>query len=268
MTPTSSVPIGIGTYGLDAETCREAVRIALETGYRHVDTAQMYENESAVGAALEAASVPREDVFVATKVHSNNLAYEDVLDQAERSRDRLGIETIDLLYVHWPINAYEPTETLAAFDTLYADGVIAHVGLSNFTPRLLEEALQTLEAPLFAHQVECHPYLQQRQLRRIAREHGHFLVAYSPLAKGSVLDDPVLRSVANRYEATPAQVALAWLQSKEAVVPIPKSSQPTHIRENFRARTLGLDRAAIERIDGIERTERQVDFPEAPWNPS
>lgn len=266
MTPTSSLPVGIGTYGLDTEECHETVQVALETGYRHVDTAQMYENESAVGAALEAASVPREKVLVATKVHSNNLAYEDVLEQADRSRDYLGIETIDLLYVHWPINAYEPTETLAAFDTLYVDGVIDHVGLSNFTPALLEEALQTLEAPLFAHQVECHPYLQQRELRQIAREHGHYLVAYSPLAKGAVLDDPVLRSVANRYEATPAQVALAWLQAKEAVVPIPKSSQPTHIRENFGAPTLDLDQSAIERIDGIDRTERQVDFPKAPWN--
>lgn len=167
------------------------------------------------------------------------------------------------MYVHWPIRAYEPEETLAAFDDLYDDGVVRHVGLSNFTLALLEEAL---DAPLFAHQVECHPLLQQAGLREHTRENGHNLAAYSSLAKGEVMGVPELVEIAEEYDATPAQISLAWLMSKENVVPIPKSTSGAHIRENYEARQLELDEAAIERIDSIDRTKRMVDFPEAPWN--
>ena len=258
--------IGIGTYDVEPAACTAAVTAALECGYRHVDTAEMYDTERAVGRAIEAAAVDRDDVVLATKVHSRNLSYEDVLEHARASRERLGVETIDLLYVHWPIRTYEPSETLAAFDELYRRGEIRHVGLSNFTPELLEEALGILDAPLFAHQIECHPLLPQEELRRYAREHGHYLVAYSPLAKGRVTEVAELEAIADAYDATPAQVAPAWLQAHEHVVPIPKSTTEAHIRENYAARDLELDADAIERIDGIDRTERVVDFPEAPWN--
>jgi 2,5-diketo-D-gluconate reductase B len=258
--------IGIGTYDLDPDVCTTSVAAALNVGYRHVDTAEMYENEAAVCRAVEVADVERAEVFVATKIHSRNLSYDDVLEHAGESRDRLGVGTIDLLYVHWPIRAYDPEETLAAFDELHGRGVVRNVGVSNFTPRLLEEAMDLLDAPLFAHQVECHPLLQQEELRRYAREHDHYLVAYSPLAKGAVTEEPVIQDVAAEYDATAAQVSLAWLLSKENVVPIPRSSTEAHIEENFEARTVELDPAAIERIDAIERTRRQVNFPGAPWN--
>ncbi|MFW6448273.1 MAG: aldo/keto reductase, partial [Halobacteriota archaeon] len=248
------------------DTCATAVRTAIEAGYRHIDTAEMYENEAPVGRGIERADVSRDELFVATKVNSPNLAYDDVLDHARQSRDRLGLDVVDLLYVHWPIRAYDPESTLAAFEDLHAEGVIRHVGVSNFTPALLAEAFELLSVPVAAHQVECHPYLPQDELRRHARDNGHRLVAYSPLAQGAVLDDPVIVEVAEAHEATPAQVALAWLRSKAGVVPIPRSSSPTHIRENLGALELDLDERAIERIDGIERRERVVDFPEAPWN--
>lgn len=265
--PAEELPrIGVGTYELAPDICTASVASALNVGYRHVDTAEMYENETAVGRGIERADVERDDVFVATKIHSRNLSYEDVIEHAEASRDRLGVGTIDLLYVHWPIRAYEPEETLAAFDELHERGTIRNVGVSNFTPSLLEEAMDVLDAPLFAHQVECHPLLQQEGLRRYAREHDHYLVAYSPLAKGAVTEEPVIQDIATEYDATPTQVALAWLLSKENVVPIPRSSSETHIKENFEARTLELNPTAIERIDAIEQTQRQVDFPEAPWN--
>jgi 2,5-diketo-D-gluconate reductase B len=250
--------------GVDVATA--AVASALAVGYRHVDTAEMYETERAVGRALELADAAREDVFLATKVLPEHLAYEDVLDHARASLDRLGVDTVDLLYVHWPIRAYDPEGTLAAFDELYEAGEIRHVGLSNFTPEMLEEALSLLDAPVFAHQVECHPLLQQDRLRRYAREHDHSLVAYSPLAQGAVTDDPDLVDIAADYDATPAQVALAWLMSKESVVPIPCSTTADHIRENYRARDIELDANAIERIDSIDREHRTIDFPEAPWN--
>lgn len=258
--------IGIGTYEVEPDPCTRAVRTALEYGYRHVDTAEMYDTERAVGRAIELADVDRDAVFVATKVHSRNLAPGDLIEAARASREKLGVDVIDLCYVHWPIRAYDPEGTLGAMDELHERGVIRHVGLSNFTPALLEEALEHLEAPLFAHQVECHPLLQQTALRRYAREDGHSLVAYSPLAKGRITAVPELREIAAEYDSTPAQVALAWLHDKERVVPIPKSTTPAHIRENYEAAQLELDAAAIERIDAIERTERVVDFPGAPWN--
>ena len=263
---TEHSQIGIGTYDVAEDVCTTAVRTALECGYRHVDTAEMYETEEAVRRAIHLSSVDSDDVFVATKIHSRNLSYDDVIDHAHRSRERLGVDVIDLLYVHWPIRAYDPEETLAAFDELYDDGVIRHVGLSNFTPALLEEALDLLDAPLYAHQVECHPLLQQAELRKYAREEGHYLVAYSPLAKGDVMEVPELVEIAEQYDVTPAQVSLAWLLSKENVVPIPKSTSEAHIRENFEARHLDLDEATLERIDRIDRTTRKVDFPGAPWN--
>jgi len=264
--PEGLPDVGLGTYDLDPAACAESVETALGVGYRHVDTAEMYDNEAAVGEAIAAADADREDVFVSTKIHSANLAHDDVLASARACRDRLGVEAIDLLYVHWPIRSYDPDETLAAFDRLYEEGLIRRVGLSNFTPDLLDEALERLDAPLFAHQVECHPLLPQEELRAYAREHGHRLVAYSPLAKGRVTEVPELVEIAEARDATPAQVALAWLLSKEHVAAIPKSTSPDHIRENLGARELTLSSDEIERIDAIDRRERQVDFDAAPWN--
>ncbi len=260
-------PIGIGTYdNTDPTVCARSVEFALNVGYRHVDTAEGYENEVAVGDGIDAADVARDDVFLATKVSPDNLAYDDVLEHARASRDRLGVDTLDLLYVHWPIRAYDPEATLAAFDELYDNGVIRHVGLSNFTPEQLEEAIDTLDAPLFAHQVECHPLLKQETLRDLAREHGHYLVAYSPIAKGEVFDVPELVEIAEKHDATAAQVALAWLISKANVVAIPKSESESHIQENFNAEGLSLDSDDIAQIDEIEREHRCVDFDEAPWS--
>jgi 2,5-diketo-D-gluconate reductase B len=259
--------LGIGTYeNTDYEVCANSVETALNAGYRHVDTAEGYDNEAAVGDGIVTSGVDREDVFLATKVSPDNLAYDDVLDHARASIDRLGVETLDLLYVHWPIRAYDREATLAAFDELYDDGLIRNVGLSNFTPELLEAAIETLEAPLFAHQVECHPLFQQDELRAMAREHGHHLVAYTPLAKGDVTDVPELVDIAEKHDATPAQVALSWLLSKESVSAIPKSATPEHIRENFGALEVTLDDEDVSRIDDIDREKRYVDFEEAPWN--
>lgn len=266
MTQEQLPHIGIGTYDMEPDVSTASVASALNEGYRHVDTAEMYENQAAVGRALDIADVDRDEVFVATKIDSKNLSYDDVIEHADSCREKLGVDALDLLYVHWPIRTYDPEETLPAFEELYDRGTIRNVGLSNFTPSLLEDALDRLDVGLFAHQVECHPLFQQEELRRYAREHDHYLVAYSPLAKGAVTDVPELVDIADAYGATPAQVALAWLRSKENVVPIPKSSSETHIEENLAARDLSLDDEDVERIDTLDRSERQVDFPAAPWN--
>ena len=259
--------IGLGTYrNTDPDQCAASVTAALELGYRHLDTAQGYDNERYVGDGLAASSVPREEVFLATKVSTDRLAYDDVLASTEKSLDRLGVDSVDLLYVHWPIDSYDPAETLRAFDHLVSEGLVQHVGLSNFTPSLLDEATTHLDAPVFAHQVEMHPLLQQRELLAHAQREDHYLVAYSPLARGEVFDVPELTAVAEKHGVSEAQVSLAWLASKEHVVPIPKATSETHLRDNYAALSLELDAEDVERIDAIDREERLVDFDTAPWN--
>ena len=257
---------GLGTSGnTDFEECAETVREAIEMGYRHVDTAQMYDNEEAVGEGIERAGVDREEVFVATKILPGNLAPEDVKETIHDSLDRLGLDQVDLLYVHWPMRAYDAETTLPAFDELHEEGLTRHVGVSNFTPELLDEARKILDAPIFAHQVECHPWLQQDELRAYAREHDHHLVAYAPIMQGRADEEPVLVEIAEKHDATPYQVALAWLDSLETVVPIPKGTGD-HVRENWEATGLELDADDRERIAGIETEKRLVDPDGAAWN--
>jgi 2,5-diketo-D-gluconate reductase B len=256
---TEACRIGLGTYQIeDPETCATTVARALETGYRHVDTAQMYENEAAVGAGIDRADVPRDEVVVATKIHPRNLSYEDVLETAAASRDRLGVETIDLLYVHWPVQAYDPDRTLAAFNDLLAYGTIRHVGLSNFTPTLLDEALDRLDEPPVAHQVECHPFYQQRTLREYARDHDHWLVGYCPLARGGVFDDPTLAAIAEQHGVSEARVTLAWFLRTEATMAVPKA-RGAHVDDNHEAFSLALDEDELAQIDALDRGERFID---------
>jgi len=260
--------IGLGTWqNTDPEVCAETVRTALETGYRHVDTAQYYGNEEYVGAGIEAADVDRDDIFVATKVHAEKfgLGYEEVIEGFEISLERLGLEYLDILYVHWPVGNYDANETMRAFDELHDDGRIENIGLSNFSPSLLDEARDELTAPLFAHQVEMHPLLQQEELLSYAQKHDHYLVAYSPLARGEVFQIPEVQDVARKHGVSEAQVSLAWLLSKDNVCTIPKASSEDHLRDNLAARDLALDATDIDRIDAIDRTNRYVERPGAPW---
>jgi diketogulonate reductase-like aldo/keto reductase len=268
--PVADLPrLGLGTYkNTEYEQCARSVRTALEVGYRHLDTAQSYGNEAAVGEGLRRASVDREDVFVATKLSTENLAREDAIVTAHESADRLGVDVIDLLYVHWPLRTYEPSETLPALDQLREEGLIRHVGLSNFESDQLETAIETLDAPVFAHQVEHHPLLAQERLREYAATDDHWLVAYSPVAKGEVAEIGPLRDIAADRRAAPFQVALAWLLADDRVVPIPKATSEAHIRENYGALELELSEAELDRIDELPEERRLVDFDEAPWNRS
>ncbi|MFB6096760.1 MAG: aldo/keto reductase [Haloferacaceae archaeon] len=263
--------LGLGTWqNTDPEACRRAVRTAIDLGYRHVDTAQAYDNESLVGEAIAAAEgqaaalVPREDLFVATKVHRENLAHDDVLATARASLDRLDLDYVDLLYVHWPAGPYDPEGTLSAFEELYEEGLIRAVGISNFEPDQVAEAVEYCDAPILANQVEMHPLLPQEEVRRACAEHGVEVVAYSPLARGAVMDVPELQRIAEKHDASPAQVSLAWLREK-GVAAIPKATSEAHIRDNWQSLALELDAEDVETIDGIDRRERTVDPSWAPW---
>jgi diketogulonate reductase-like aldo/keto reductase len=259
--------LGLGTWkNEDPAACAESVRTALEMGYRHVDTAQIYGNEAAVGEGIAAADVDREEVFLATKVWISNLSRADVVETTQESLAKLGVDAVDLLYVHWPAGEYDPDETLPAFDELVDRGLTDRVGVSNFEPDHVERAMETLDAPVFANQVETHPFCTQTELREHAAEHGYELVAYSPLARGAVFDDETLAEIAAAHDASAAQVSLAWLREK-GVTAIPKATSEAHIRDNWASRNLALTDAEIDAIDAIDRTQREVypDFAPDAW---
>ena len=254
---------GFGTFKLTGEDCVRAVETALEAGYRHVDTAQFYENEERVGRGIERAEVDREDVTVATKLWHDTLAREDVLAGVRESRERLGVDTIDVVYVHWPANTYDPAETLGALSDLHDDGLLDAVGLSNFTPELVDEALDHCDAPVTAVQAEVHPLLPQADLREHCADRGLDLVGYNPLMHGFALDRPEVEAVAEKHGVSPARAILAWHHAR-GVVPIPKATSAEHIRDNWGSLGVELDADDLARIDGIEERQRLGDPDFAP----
>jgi diketogulonate reductase-like aldo/keto reductase len=259
--------LGLGTWqNEDPGQCAESVRTALETGYRHVDTAQVYGNEAAVGEGIAAADVDRDEIFLATKVWISNLAYDDVISTTEESLEKLGVDYLDLLYVHWPARAYDPEETMAALDDLHDDGTIERIGVSNFEPGHVDEARAHSDAPIFANQVECHPLLQQDELRAYAAETDLELVAYSPLARGQVLENDTVTSIAEDHGVSAAQVSLAWLREK-GVTAIPKATSEAHVRDNWESLAVELTEEDVAAIDAIDATDRRVhpDFAPDAW---
>jgi 2,5-diketo-D-gluconate reductase B len=270
--PETPVSNGMPMFGLgtwqndDRQQCVDSVRTALDMGYRHIDTAQAYGNEAAVGEGLADADVDREEVFLATKVWISNLDPEGVRKTTEQSLSRLGVESVDLLYVHWPARAYDAEETLSAFADLEDAGKIDRIGVSNFEPAHLDRAREVLGDGVFANQVELHPLLPQTELREYAADAGIELVAYSPLARGEVFENPTIRTVAEKHDVSPAQVSLAWVREK-GVTAIPKATGREHLRDNLASLELELDAEDIDAIDAIEAVDRRVhpDFAPSSW---
>nr|WP_211611391.1 aldo/keto reductase [Halorientalis persicus] len=259
--------LGLGTWQNDDEDqCAESVRTALETGYRHIDTAQAYGNEDAVGRGIAEADVDREDVFLATKVWISELSHDDVIESTEASLDKLGVDYVDLLYIHWPAREYDPEGTISAFNQLYDEGKIERFGVSNFEPDHVKQAREHAEMPVFANQVEMHPLLPQEDLREFAADTDLELVAYSPLARGQVFENDTIVDIAEAHDASPAQVSLAWLREK-GVTAIPKATSEAHIQDNWESVGLELDAEEIDRIDAIEARDRRVhpDFAPDAW---
>ena len=232
----ASVPaLGLGTWQLTGPTCRETVRTALEMGYRHVDTAQAYGNERQVGLGIDAADVDREDVFLVTKLDGSNRDARSVRQSARESCNRLGTDYLDCLLIHWPNTPWMASleETLGAMNDLVDDGVADHIGVSNFGRSLLDEARELSDVPILTDQVQYQPYWDQRELLDYCRIHDVLLTAYSPLARGGVLEDPALVRIGNRYDKSPAQVALRWLVQEEGVAAIPKATSREHLEANL-----------------------------------
>lgn len=250
--------LGLGTWeNDDPAQCTESVANALDAGYRHVDTAQIYGNEAAVGEGIAKSDVDRDDIFLATKVWIDELSPADVASSTRESLDKLAVDAVDLLYVHWPAGEYEPEETLPAFAELRDDGLIDRIGVSNFEPHHLDAATDALGEAPFANQVEMHPLLRQEELREYADANDIELVAYSPLARGEILDDPAIVDIAEKHGVSAARVSLAWLR-ETGVTAIPKATGIDHIRDNLASVDLDLDDEDVEAIDSLGRTDRQL----------
>jgi diketogulonate reductase-like aldo/keto reductase len=254
----TAVPrLGFGTWRLSGDGCRTAVTAALDSGYRHIDTAALYGNEREVGAALAASGLPRDDLFVTTKVWRDDLAPDALLRSAHASLDRLALDRVDLLLIHWPNDAVPLADTMAALDEAAARGWTRHIGVSNFPVALLGEARRLTQKPLFANQCEYHPGLDQSALIEACQAGGTAFVAYRPLGQGQGLADPVIAAAAARHGVTPSQVVLRWHMQQPDIVAIPRSSDPAHIAANAEVFGFALDdgeMAAISAIgDGADR---------------
>jgi diketogulonate reductase-like aldo/keto reductase len=257
--------IGLGTWQSPGESCQNAVESALDAGYRHIDTAQLYGNEAWVGAALASRSVPRDSIFLTTKVRWDLLRPDQLAASVEGSLIRLGT-SIDLLLIHWPSRDIPVAETLGAMQRFVTRGDVRHLGVSNFTADQLHEA--AIHAKLVCNQVEYHPYMTQHAVKAACDALGLALVAYSPLAHGHLLRDPVLSAIGRARGKSAAQVALAWLIGQPGVAAIPKSTNAGRIQQNL-AVDFELSETERARIDGLARGLRTCDPPFAPdWDAS
>jgi 2,5-diketo-D-gluconate reductase B len=254
----ASIPkLGLGTWQNTGQQCADTVETALEMGYRHVDTAQMYDNEAMVGAGIERSSVDREDVFLTTKVWRSNLRGDDVRDSVEESLETLGVDYVDLLLVHWPHPRVDAAEPLDAMADLREAGLVDHLGVANFTAAQFAAATGAVDAPLVTDQVLYHPLKDQSKVLAQCRGSGAALTAYSPLARGAVLDDDLLADVGAAHGKTAAQVALRWLVQQDGVVAIPKATGADHLEENLAVFDFALTDDEMARIHARSPGPRQ-----------
>ena len=252
----TAVPVlGFGTYKLNGRACRDGVADALALGYRHIDTAQIYENEIEVGEGLRQSGVLRADVFLTTKVWHTALRPDDVARTAEESLRRLGTDYVDLLLVHWPSPAVPLADTLGAFERLREAGKTRFIGVSNFPAALLVEAFE--HADVRCNQVEYHVLLDQSPLVGLMRARGGMLTAYRPLAGGTLAAEPVVEEIARAHGATASQVALAWLLAQDGVSAIPKAASSEHRRANLAALEIALSGDERDALKTLARTRNR-----------
>ncbi|VVJ25050.1 oxidoreductase of aldo/keto reductase family [Amycolatopsis camponoti] len=248
---------GFGVFQIPPEETAQAVRTALEAGYRHIDTAQMYRNEQGVGAGIAESGIPREDVFVTTKLANDAHGHDNAITALEGSLQRLGFDYVDLYLIHWPLphkNNY--VATWRGFEDILRAGKACAIGVSNFQPAHLDRLAEETGTVPAVNQIELHPALQQTELRAYHREHGIATEAWSPLAQAEVLSDPVLTDLAEKHGRTAAQVVLRWHIQLGNIV-FPKSSSPERIKQNIDVFGFELDdedMTAIGKLDAGRRT--------------
>lgn len=240
--------VGLGTWQLDERTAYQTVVTALEMGYRHIDTAQAYGNEADVGRAIADTAVDRADVVITTKVHPSNRSVDSIVASVETSVDQLDVDRIDLLVIHWPHPLADTATVIDGLNAAVDRGLAEHIGVSNFGRERLDRARELSDAPIVTDQVLFHPWWPQRDLLRYCQESDVHLTAYSPLANGGALGDPVLADIGERYDKSPAQVAIRWAIQHDGVVAIPQSTSRPHLAENLDVFDFSLDATECGRI--------------------
>jgi len=250
--------LGLGTWQMQGNRCKEAVKTAIEMGYTHIDTAWIYENQKEIGQALKEINANRTKLFITSKVWRTALSYDDLLAQCEETLKDLRTSYLDLYLVHWPNPEVPIKDTMRALKKLNDDGKVKNVGVSNFNIRLLKEALRNTRVPISVNQVEYHAHLNQENLLKFCMDNDIVVTAYSPLARGSLLKDQVISSIAKKHKKTNSQVALRWLLQKGLVV-IPKASSGEHIKANMDIFNWSLGEEDMGKINSIGKKERLID---------
>lgn len=255
--PTHTLPsgdplpvVGYGTWDLDDADVHDVLPTALDAGYTHIDTAEGYQNEGAIGDVI--AGHDRDDLVLTSKVLPSNLHYESLLAALDGSLDRLGVDVLDLYLVHWPNPAISIRDTLRALERAHEEGLVRNVGVSNFSVYQLKFARRIAEVPIAANQIEFHPWYVRPELLEYCQAHDVVVQAAAPLARAAVLDDPVVVDIAETHDVTPAQVVLRWAVEKGVVV-LPKSTTPAHIRTNLALFDWDLGAENTERLDALNR---------------
>lgn len=261
--------IGVGTFRLEDDTAHKAVVDALKVGFRHIDTAQVYGNEEQVGDAIRTQNMERDDIFVTTKVWFDHFGNDSFIESVHESLTKLKLDYVDLLLIHWPSphDKVPMEQYLSSLKQAKDEGLTRHIGVSNFTIAQMEQAVEILgEGEIYTNQIELHPYMQNRKVAERAEELGMKVTAYMPFAVGKVMDSDVLKDIGEKFDATPAQVTLAWMVEK-GYYTIPSSTNPDHIKDNFEFDKVKLSDDDINRIDELDNGDRIVDPDFAPqWD--
>lgn len=254
--------LGFGTYKLEAYECIDMVESALRLGYRHIDTAQIYKNESEVGQGIKASELARESIFLTTKVWINRFRNGDLQRSVEASLEKLNTPYVDLLLLHWPNPEVPLAQTIKALNEVKNQGLAKNIGVSNFTSKLIKEAVQLSENPIVNNQVEYHFLLDQDPLLKECRKHGISLTAYSPLAQGKLLSNEVLKIIAGRLERSPAQVALRWLYQQDGVIAIPKTANKDRAQANLETTSFELSPEEMQELNALKSPNGRFVDPE------
>lgn len=261
--------IGFGTWTLEGDTATRLVAGAIDAGYRHVDTAAMYGNEAAVGDGIRASGVPRGDVFLTTKVWHTDIADGDLQRSVESSLQRLGVDALDLVLIHWPSRHIPLHQSIRALNNVRNAGMARNIGVSNFTIAMIDEAASLSGYPLACNQIEYHPFLNQDRLIAACRAKGLAVVSYCPLGRASgIMSEPAIADIAARHGRTPAQVILRWHVQQDDIAAIPRSADPRRIRDNLAVFGFILDDGDMAAINSLRSRNRRIcDFDFSPaWD--
>jgi diketogulonate reductase-like aldo/keto reductase len=252
--------IGYGTMELPHRPA-ELVAAAIARGYRHIDTARKYGTEERVGEGIRASGIARNELFVTTKVTEENAREADFMRSIETSLKTLGLDYVDLLLIHWPQPNVPFAETLGALAKAKRSGLTKHIGVSNFTIAMLDEAVQTCAEPLVTNQIEYHAYLPQGRMLAALKRHGMILTAYCPIARGELLGDPVVQEIAKAHGKSPAQIALRWLVQQPMVAAVPRALEEAHIANNLDIFDFSLSTDDMDRLAALRHRKRRIADP-------